>query len=355
MGPSRLVFLAIETTCDETGAAVLEGPRPPATGVPRVLSSVVASQVGLHKRFGGVVPEIASRAHVSQVLPMIDEALRQAGVSLSELGAIAVATRPGLVGALVVGLTAAKTLALVLDVPLIAVDHLEGHLYACQLAFPDSQVYPCVGLVVSGGHTSLYACRGPLECEFLGGTTDDAAGEAFDKVASLFRLGYPGGPEIERVAKAGNAAAYAFPRSFLHDPRLVFSFSGLKTAVLYAIRGPNESLGPVSPPPAMVADLAASFQDAVVDVLVAKTRQALKQTGMKRLGVGGGVAANSRLRERLAKMAAELNVELFIPPMSLCTDNAAMAGIALPKLAAGQTAALDIDVTAGLVRPGRGN
>ena len=285
---------------------------------------------------------------------MIDEALRRAGVSLADLGAVAVATRPGLVGALVVGLTAAKTLALVLDVPLIAVDHLEGHLYACQLAFPDSQVYPCVGLVVSGGHTSLYACRGPLECEFLGGTTDDAAGEAFDKVASLLQLGYPGGPEIERVAQAGNARAFAFPRSFLHDPRLAFSFSGLKTAVLYAIRGPNEERGAVSPPPAMVADLAASFQEAVVDVLVAKTRQALKQTGMKRLGVGGGVAANRRLRDRLALMAAELGVELFIPPMSLCTDNAAMAGIALAKLAAGQTATLDIDVTAGLVRPGRG-
>jgi N6-L-threonylcarbamoyladenine synthase len=354
MSPARLVFLAIETTCDETGAAVLEGPRPPATGVPTVRSSVVASQVGLHRRFGGVVPEIASRAHVSQVLPIIDEALRRAGVSLSDLGAIAVATRPGLVGALVVGLTAAKTLALVLDVPLIAVDHLEGHLYACQLAFPDRQVYPCVGLVVSGGHTSLYACRGPLENEFLGGTTDDAAGEAFDKVASLLQLGYPGGPEIERVAQCGDAAAYSFPRSFLHDSRLAFSFSGLKTAVLYAIRGPNEQRGAVAPPPDMVADLAASFQEAVVDILVAKTRQALKQTGMKRLGVGGGVAANKRLRDCLAIMAAELDIELFIPPMSLCTDNAAMAGIALAKLAAGQTAALDIDVTAGLVRPGRG-
>ena len=243
MDPSRLIFLAIETTCDETGAAVLEGPRPPAVGVPRVLSSVVASQVGLHQRFGGVVPEIASRAHVRQVLPMIDEALQRAGVTLADLGAVAVATRPGLVGALVVGLTAAKALALALDIPLIAVDHLEGHLYACQLAYPDRQVYPCVGLVVSGGHTSLYRCRGPLECELLGGTTDDAAGEAFDKVASLLGLGYPGGPEIERAARAGNPTAFAFPRSFLHDARLAFSFSGLKTAVLYALRGPNERLG----------------------------------------------------------------------------------------------------------------
>src|SRR3974390_2468688 len=182
MSPSRLIFLTIETTCDETGAAVLEGPRPPATGVPQVLSSVVASQVSLHQRFGGVVPEIASRAHVPQVLPMIDEALRRAGVTLKDLGMIAVATRPGLVGALMVGLTAAKALALALDLPLIAVDHLEGHLYACQLASPDREVYPCVGLVVSGGHTSLYVCRGPLACDILGGTTDDAAGEAFDKV-----------------------------------------------------------------------------------------------------------------------------------------------------------------------------
>lgn len=349
----RLIFLAIETTCDETGAAVLEGPRPPELGVPRMLSSVVASQVGLHQRFGGVVPEIASRAHVRLVLPMIDEALRRAGVSLADLGAIAVATRPGLVGALVVGLTAAKALALALDVPLVAVDHLEGHLYACQLAHPDREVYPCVGLVVSGGHTSLYHCRGPLECELLGGTTDDAAGEAFDKVASLLGLGYPGGPEIERAAKSGDPRAFAFPRSFLHDPRLAFSFSGLKTAVLYALRGPNERLGKVEPTPAMAADLAASFQEAVVDVLVAKTRQALDVTGLKRLGVGGGVAANARFRDRIGAMAAELGVELFIPPLSLCTDNAAMAGIALPKLAAGQIADLDIDVTAGLVRPGR--
>ena len=295
MDPSRLIFLAIETTCDETGAAVLEGPRPPPPGVPRVLSSVVASQMSLHQRFGGVVPEIASRAHVRQVLPMIDEALRRAGVTLKDLGMIAVATRPGLVGALVVGLTAAKSLALALDLPLVAVDHLEGHLYACQLAHPEPDGLPCVGLVVSGGHTSLYRCHGPLDCELLGGTMDDAAGEAFDKVASLLGLGYPGGPEIEHVAARGNPRAFAFPRSFLHDDRPVFSFSGLKTAVLYALRGPNRSAERVQPPPALVADLAASFQEAVVDVLVAKTRQVLEKTGLKRLGVGGGVAANTRL------------------------------------------------------------
>src|SRR6516162_824474 len=179
--PEQLL-LAIETTCDETAAAILEGPRPPRVGVPRIRSSVVASQVALHQRYGGVVPEIAARAHVRQLLPMIDEALSRAEVSLRSIEAVAVATRPGLVGALVVGLTAAKALALALDIPLIAVDHLEGHLYACQLAYPDQEVYPCIGLVVSGGHTSFYLCHDPLRHELLGGTTDDAAGEAFDKV-----------------------------------------------------------------------------------------------------------------------------------------------------------------------------
>jgi N6-L-threonylcarbamoyladenine synthase len=348
-----LYLLAIETTCDETAAAVLEGPAPPDVGVPRVCSSVVASQVGLHERFGGVVPEIASREHVRQILPMVDEALKRAGVTLADLGAVAVATRPGLVGALVVGLTAAKALALALDVPLIAVDHLEGHLYACQLANPERTVFPCVGLVVSGGHTSLFHCHSPLEQEFLGGTTDDAAGEAFDKVASLLGLGYPGGPVIERAAEGGNPAAYAFPRSFLHDDRLIWSFSGLKTAVLYALAGQNAQRVPLPVDPRVVRDVAASFQEAVVDVIVAKVRQALKRSSASRLAVGGGVAANSRLRSRLEKMAAELSVEILIPPLWLCTDNAAMGGIAFAKLSAGQTASLDSDVAAGLVRPGR--
>ena len=348
-----MILLTIESTCDETGAAVLEGPAPPATGVPRVLSSVVASQLDLHERFSGVVPEIASRAHVRQILPTIDEALHRAGVSLGQVGAIAVSTRPGLVGSLVVGLTAAKGLALALGVPLIAVDHLEAHLYACQLAHPSANAYPCVGLVVSGGHTSLFACKGPIEAELLGGTIDDAAGEAFDKVANLLGLGFPGGPAVERAAASGNRKAFAFPRSLIHDDRLAFSFSGLKTAVLYAVRGQDARLGANLEEPGVVADLAASFQEAVVDVLVAKTRQALRKTGLKKLGIGGGVAANGRFRERFEELAKELGVELFIPPLSLCTDNAAMAGIAFAKLEAGQVASLDIDVKAGLVRPGR--
>ncbi len=348
-----MLLLAIETTCDETGAAVLEGSAAPGSGVPTIRSSVVASQIGIHRRFGGVVPEIAAREHIRQVLPVIDEALRRAGVRLDQIGAIAVATRPGLVGALIVGLTAAKALAMTLDVPLIAVDHLEGHLYACQLAHPDREVYPCVGLVVSGGHTSLYACRGPIDAELLGGTIDDAAGEAFDKVASLLGLGYPGGPGVERAAQSGNPRAFAFPRAFLHDDRLAFSFSGLKTAVLYALKGQDARSTGQPPPSDIVADLAASFQEAAVDILVAKAGQALDRTGWTRLGIGGGVAVNGRFRDRVGAMAADRGVELFLPPLALCTDNAAMAGIALVKLAAGQVADLDIDVTPGLVRPKR--
>ena len=244
-------------------------------------------------------------AHVQQVLPMIDQSLGQAGVTLARLDAVAVATRPGLVGALVVGLTAAKTLALALDIPLVAVDHLEGHLYACQLAHPERDVYPCVGLVVSGGHTSLYHCDSPLKSEFLGGTTDDAAGEAFDKVASLLGLGYPGGPAIEHAARDGEPAAFAFPRSFLHDDRLIWSFSGLKTAVLYALGGQNARHAPTELPAKLVNDVAASFQEAVIDVIVAKTRQALTRTKLKRLGVGGGVAANGRLRHASPKWPSD--------------------------------------------------
>lgn len=352
-----MLLLAIETTCDETGAAILEGPVPGSPpGVPRVLGSVVASQMDLHERFGGVVPEIAARAHVRQILPVIDEAVRRAGVRLDQIEAIAVATRPGLVGALIVGLTAAKSLALVLDVPLVAVDHLEGHLYACQLAYPDREVYPCVGLVVSGGHTSLFRCLGPIDAELLGGTIDDAAGEAFDKVASLLGLSYPGGPEIQRIAERGNPKAFAFPRTFLKDDRLEFSFSGLKTAVLYALKGQDaRGVGQApAPPPELIADLAASFQEAAVDVLVGKAAQAIKRTGLRRLGIGGGVAANRRFRERIEGLAASEGLELFLPPMWLCTDNAAMAGVAFAKLAAGQVAGLDEDVVAGLVRPHRG-
>ena len=347
------LLLAIETTCDETAAAVLEGPRPPRVGVPRIRSSVVASQVGLHQRYGGVVPEIASRAHVRQVLPMIDEALKRAGVSLRDLAAVAVATRPGLVGALVVGLTAAKTLALALDIPLIAVDHLEGHLYACQLAHPDREVYPCIGLVVSGGHTSLYRLPEPARVD-VPGRHDRRRGRR-----GVRQGGELAGPGLSR--RPGDRARGARPqRQGVCVSPLV---PARRSADLQLLR-PENGGALCAPRPecqssqiqldeAVIGDLAASFQEAVVDVLVAKTRQALLRSGLKRLGVGGGVAANRHFRDRIGAMAAELGVELFIPPPALCTDNAAMAAIALPKLWAGQIADLDVDVTAGLVRPGR--
>ena len=341
-GPTRLL-LAIESTCDETAAAVIDRER-------GVLSNVVASQAELHERFGGVVPEIASRAHVRRILPVIDGALREAGSTLDEISAVAVATEPGLVGSLLVGLTAAKTLALVLDVPLVPVDHVEAHLYACRMA-GGRDLYPAIGLVVSGGHSNLYDCRDAVTYELLGSTIDDAAGEAFDKVAKLLGLPYPGGPSIQKAAEKGDATAFAFPRAFLNDPRLDFSFSGLKTAVLYAIRGTPGSNRPVPPlTEQRIADVAASAQEAIVDILVAKAVQALQQHGYRTLCVGGGVAASRRLRERLQEATAKIGAELVLAPLEYCTDNAAMAAIAWELLDRGRTADLDLDVTPGLVR-----
>jgi N6-L-threonylcarbamoyladenine synthase len=318
-----MYFLSIETSCDETAAAVF-------TDEPTVLANIVASQTDLHARFGGVVPEVAARAHLQRLLPVIDEALRKADVRLDQIGAVAVHNTPGLIGALLVGVSAAKMLAVVLGVPLIAVNHIEAHVYAARLA-AGRDIFPCVGLVVSGGHTSLFHCPSPLEFELLGATLDDAAGEAFDKVAALLGLGFPGGPAVEREAAGGNPTAFRFPRSFLREDRLDFSFSGLKTAVLYACFGQNAP--PSAPPPAgsKRADLAASFQQAVIDVLVEKARQALRRTGLKRLAVGGGVAANKLLRAALERMATAEGAELFIPPLALCTDNAAMAAQAVEK------------------------
>jgi N6-L-threonylcarbamoyladenine synthase len=268
--------------------------------------------------------------------------LQQAGIRLDQIDCIAVHNTPGLIGALLVGVSAAKMLAVALDVPLLGVNHLEGHIYACRLA-AGRDIFPCVGLVVSGGHTTLFHCRDALTFERLGATLDDAAGEAFDKVASLLGLGFPGGPAVEREAAAGDPRAFKFPRSFLHEDRLDFSFSGLKTAVLYALAGQNNSRP--EPPPAgqRRADLAASFQQAVVDVLVAKGRQALRRTGLARLAVGGGVAANKTFRAALEVMAAQERVELSIPPLSLCTDNAAMAAIAVEKWRCREFAPLDLD------------
>ena len=337
-------LLTLETSCDETAAAVIDENR-------HVLGAMVASQSDLHARYGGVVPEIASRAHVERILPVIDEVLRHAGLRIDQIDAVAVATSPGLAGSLLVGLAAAKALAVALRVPLVAINHVQAHLYACRLA-DGATVFPCVGLVVSGGHTNLYHCQGPLEFTLLGSTIDDAAGEAFDKVATLLGLGYPGGPSIERAARQGKRGAYPFPRAFLRDDdRLEFSFSGLKTAVRYRLAPAGTPLEEVPPINDQTrADLAASFQEAVVDVLVDKCRAALKRCRLRSLCVGGGVAANSRLRERLKEFCDKSGVELHIAPTNLCTDNAVMGAIALERLEAGLVENLDLDVLPGLER-----
>lgn len=339
-------ILTIETTCDETAAAVV-------TDKLDVLGAVVASQDELHRRFGGVVPEIASRAHVERILPVIDDALQQARIKLSELDAVAVANRPGLAGSLLVGLMAAKTLCFAHDLPLIAIDHLQAHIYACRIA-SGRDVFPCVGLIVSGGHSNLYRCQTALDFTPLGGTIDDAAGEAFDKVASMLGLGYPGGPAIQRVAEKGDPRRFKLPRPLANDPsRLQFSFSGLKTAVRYQLFGPGRPKMGVAAnlDEQLVADMAASFQAAVIDCLVCKTLLALEQTDFNRLCVGGGVAANQPFREALEKEAAARGFELLIPPLSLCTDNAVMGAIAVERYRAGEFDSLDLDITAGLVRP----
>jgi N6-L-threonylcarbamoyladenine synthase len=336
-------LLAIESTCDETAAAVITRRR-------EVLSSVVASQEALHARWRGVVPEVASRAHVERIIPVIDEALARAGVAAHDLEAVAVAVRPGLVGSLLVGLAAGKALAASLGIPVVGYDHVLAHLYACRLAHGAPLPYPCVGLVASGGHTSLFHLRGPLDAERLGGTIDDAAGEAFDKAASLLGLGYPGGPEIERVAAEGNPRAHRLPRPLAADrERLDLSFSGLKTAVRYLVRPPGAAEMP--PPTGRArADLAASFQQAVVDAMLAKVELAIDRTGCTAVLAGGGVAANTLLRESLEALGRRRGVAVFIPPRSLCTDNAAMGAIAWERLEAGADDGLELDVVAGTDR-----
>ncbi len=339
-------LLTIETTCDETAAAVV-------TDQLTVLSSVVASQEALHQRFGGVVPEIASRAHVERILPVIHQAIEQAGLTLRDIDGVAVANTPGLSGSLLVGLMAAKSLAWALDIPLVAINHLQAHIYACKIASGE-EIFPCVGLIVSGGHSNLYRCDGPTDFTLLGGTIDDAAGEAFDKVASLLGLPYPGGPSLSRAAEQGNPTRYRFPRPLLDDPtRLDFSFSGLKTAVRYLVAGTGKLAALPRLDPEQVADVAASFEQAVVDCLIGKAELALQQSGYDVLCVGGGVAANKVLRRRLEESAARRGHRLYIPPMSLCTDNAVMGAIAIERLKGGFVESLDLDIRPGVERPPR--
>ena len=337
-------LLALETTCDETAAAVINDRL-------EVLGAVVASQEQLHQRFQGVVPELAARAHVERILPVIDETLRKARVRLADLDAVSVATTPGLAGSLMIGLAAAKALCLAAGKPLVAVNHLHAHIYACRMS-AGRDLFPCVGLIVSGGHSNLYRCESAADFHYLGGTIDDAAGEAFDKVASMLGLPYPGGPSIARVAEQGNPCAYRFPRSFLDDDRrLAFSFSGLKTAVRYTLAGPGKrNWDPQQLSPQQVADIAASFQEAVIDCLVNKSLLALRMTGYRRLCVGGGVAANRNFRVRLQEALNADGAELMIAPFDLCTDNAVMGAIAFEKLRAGITEPWDLDIQPGLVR-----
>lgn len=339
---SRDLLLSLESSCDETAAAVIH-----RSG--EVLSSIVATQTELHREFGGVVPEIASRAHVERLLPVVEKAMTDASATAEDLAAVAVTTEPGLVGSLLVGLTAAKTVAWSLQIPLVTVNHIEAHLYACQMDLPEP-AYPCVGLVVSGGHTHLYDCRSPTEVTLIGWTIDDAAGEAFDKAARVLDLPYPGGPVIDQRARRGAVDAVRFPRPMLNSKELRFSFSGLKTAILYAARG---NPGPRQPDPVpltedRIDDLCASFQEAVVDVLIGKCRLALEQTGYDTLCVGGGVACNSRFRTRLEGL--NRNHRVVLAPPELCTDNAAMGAIAWELLERDTTASLDVDVNPGLVR-----
>jgi N6-L-threonylcarbamoyladenine synthase len=326
--------LGIETSCDETAAAVV------ANGA-AILSSVVSSQVDLHARFGGVVPELASRAHVELLTPVVAEAMVEAGLDGDGIDAVAATIGPGLIGSLLVGISAAKAMALVWDVPFVAVNHLEAHLYASFLEEPDLEP-PLVVLLVSGGHSFLVELRGRGDYRMLGSTVDDAAGEAFDKVARFLGLGYPGGPAIEQIALQGDPAAIAFPRPML-DEGYDMSFSGLKTAVVTYVR---------KHPEVRVVDVAASFQQAAVDVLVAKARRAARDVGAKGICLAGGVAANSLLRTRILDVCEEDGMRAFLPSRAMCTDNAAMvAATAWWQLQMGPASPLDEPANPNLSLP----
>ena len=325
-----MLVLGIETSCDETAAAVLHGGR-------KVLGQVVASQDKVHGPYGGVVPELASRRHLEDILPVVRGALSQAGARLADLEGIAVTQGPGLVGSLLIGCSVAKSLAYVQGLPLVGVNHLEGHIYAAFLEEP-SPTFPFLALVVSGGHTALYLARAPRRYERIGQTRDDAAGEAFDKVAKLLGLGYPGGPIIERTARAGDPRAITFPSAHMSDGAPDFSFSGIKTAVSLHVkrRSPLDD--------AYVADVAASFQATVVKMLVRKTARAALQVGVRRILLTGGVAANGALRAAFQAECGERGWELFVPSRALCTDNAAMiAAAGHDRLEAGERAALTMN------------
>lgn len=309
-----MLILAIESSCDDTAAAVLEDGS-------RVLANVISSQHSVHEKYGGVVPELASRCHIEAVWPVAEEVLRQAGVTLDDIGLIAATQGPGLVGCLLVGFTFAKSLALVRNIPCVGVDHLAGHLLAILLE-ENKPAFPYTALVASGGTSSLFAVSSPTEFRLLGRTRDDAAGEAFDKVAKMLNLGCPGGPAVSQRAEQGRADAFAFPRA-LADGSVDFSFSGLKTAVMNQVNRFQQANQPVP-----VEDICASFEQAVADALTEKTIRAAKRAGHRQVVLGGGVAANQRLRRQMSTRCAEEGLNCFLPSTAFCTDNAAMIGLA---------------------------
>jgi N6-L-threonylcarbamoyladenine synthase len=329
-------ILGVETSCDETAASVVRADG----GVLRVLSTVISSQNAVHERFAGVVPELASRAHVERILPVVQLALEQARCTLDAIQAVAVGHRPGLIGSLLVGTAAAKALAWSRGIPLLGVDHVAAHLVAGVLNRPPVQ-WPALGLVVSGGHTHLFWMDGPCSMRVIGRTIDDAVGEAFDKAAVMLGLGYPGGPRLDAASDDGNAEAMKFPNAKLKDP-LNFSFSGLKTSLLYAVRGVPSVGAPAKQPPLpltpqRVRDLAASFQRAAVGQVIQRTERALAAHPAPTLLVGGGVTANRCLRAQLTAFAERAGVDLRLPEMAFCVDNAAMiAGLAHYRFAAGE-------------------
>ena len=328
-----MLILAIETSCDETAAAVVRD------GC-ETLSSVVSSQIAIHAEYGGVVPEIASRKHLEMITPVVSQALHEAGVAMQDIQGVAVTRGPGLAGALLVGFSAAKAMAFAQAIPFVGVHHIEGHIFAAFLEQPVA--FPFLALVVSGGHTHLYLAEGFGRYTTLGRTIDDAAGEAFDKSAKIMGLDYPGGARIDALARGGDCRTVRLPRPLLNDGSLNFSFSGLKTAMLQRI-----AKHPVTIPSQEASDLCASFQEAVCDVLASKTATALRQSGLKRLVVAGGVACNRALRARMTLMAADLGVELHIPTPALCGDNAAMLAVAGNHyLCNGHASHLSLDVTA---------
>ena len=324
------LILAIESSCDETAASVIKNGR-------EILSNVVSSQIDIHKKYGGVVPEIASRKHVEAIIPIINESLEASKVKLNELNAVAVTNGPGLIGSLLVGLSTAKSIAFSLDIPLIAVDHIEAHAYSVNIE--NNLNFPYIALVVSGGHTSLYKVGSYNSFELIGNTRDDAAGEAFDKGAKLLGLDYPGGIQIDRLSKEGKKDKYKFPRPFLKTDSFDFSFSGVKTSLVHFLKKhevtSNQDL----------SDICASYQEAIAETLVEKTLRAAEQFSINDVAITGGVASNSRLRELAQKRFNQKNINLFIPNIKYCTDNAVMiAKLGHQKFENNEFSDLDIDV-----------